>query len=106
MEQIAFEIGIKLNELYGLTPRQFANALYGYQVRVVTAQRESYEQTRMIMFAAQAPYADKNFKPTDIIVFPWEEHKKEIKPWKPTKSKAELEAIFEKIDQQNGISHN
>ncbi len=75
-------------------------------MRVVTAQRESYEQTRMIMFAAQAPYADKNFKPTDIIVFPWEEHKKEIKHWKPTKTKAELEEIFNKIDQQNGISHN
>lgn len=79
--------------------------LYGYQIRINNAQRERYEQTRMIMFATQAPYADRNFKPTDIIVFPWEQTET-IKPWKPTKTKEELEEFFKKIDRQNGISHD
>ena len=89
------EIGLTLSYFYSLTPRQFNNIITGYRQREERADRNLYETTRMIMYAALSPYAKENFKPTDILKFPWEEDKQtpELKERKP-KTKKELKKLF------------
>jgi len=70
------EVGLKIEYLYSLTPRQFHNILEGFRNKEELRLRHLYETTRMIMYAAQSPYADKKFKPEDIMIFPWEKKEK------------------------------
>ncbi len=57
---------------YGMTPRQFFNALRGYRNKQDLLSRERWMIARKMMYAAMAPYA-KNLKETEIMQFPWED---------------------------------
>ncbi|WP_176714960.1 hypothetical protein [Tenacibaculum soleae] len=89
-----------VNYFYSLTPRQFANLTIGYNKKQQEATKQSWEQTRMIMHTVLLPYQQKGktLKVTDVLPFPWE---KEIQQedQKP-KTRAELEAYWQEIDNQ------
>lgn len=92
------EIGLSFSYLYSLTFNQINKILAGYEKTQTANQQLSWVQTRLIAFSAAHAFSDdKKAKPEKWMPFPWE--KKELK--KPKKTRAEREALFKKIDQQN-----
>jgi phage terminase large subunit len=76
---LAFEVGLKLNEFYNLLPRQFNNCVAGYSKRQTESLKNSWEQTRQLMFAVLSPnLKDRSITASKIISFPWDEEEEKI----------------------------
>lgn len=67
-------MGLALEYFYSLTPREFHNALSGFRNRQEMEFRNSWEQTRHIMFAALAPHQKKgsNLTPAKVMGLSWD----------------------------------
>ena len=92
------EIGLDISYFYQLTPREFDNIAKGYRRKLDREERQSWEQTRSIMFTIAMPNLPKtkrNMKITEFMPLPWEKQKKEI----PKMSREELNQMFAKWDK-------
>ena len=93
-------MGLEVNYFYSLTPREFANLTIGYSKKKDAADRQSWEQTRWLMHSVLLPHkkSGTDLKLTDVLKFPWEKEMQKEAP-KP-KTRAELEAYWQEIDNQ------
>lgn len=65
-----------------MSPEYFKKELRPYEAEafmkgVEQAGRASWEQTRMQMFSALAPWSNKNLKPSDVLSFEWDKERAE-----------------------------
>jgi hypothetical protein len=95
------EIGLKIDEFYNLTPRQFNNIVIGYNRKENNHVKLQMQLFRDLEFAVLSPYFDKKQgikKPQDYKAFVWE--KPQIDNSKRIfKSKKDLASIFNKVDK-------
>lgn len=78
-----------------MAPEYFKKELRPYEAEaflngVEQAQRTSWEQTRMQMFSALAPWS-KNLKPSDVLSFEWDKERAEAEA--PTRE--EIDSVRE-----------
>lgn len=96
---MAFEIGLRVGELYDLTPREFQNAVKGYTNRqkgLFTFHSELTKSLQaMLVQTSMMANSDKK-RILNLLDKKEEQPDTTIKP----KSKAELQKIWEKIDRQ------
>tara|TARA_R100001530_G_scaffold123549_1_gene91502 strand:- start:277 stop:585 length:309 start_codon:yes stop_codon:yes gene_type:complete len=92
MEKIAFgQLGMNVDDFYNMLPREFWNKVDGFYELENMRQRSDWERTRWstcLLLNIQMAKG-KSIKPTDLIVFEWEEDKKKI-DFEDLKNKAEL----------------
>ena len=81
MEQIAFgQLGMKVDDFYDMLPREFWNKMDGFYELENMRQRSDWERTRWstcLLLNIQLSKG-KSIKPTDLIVFEWEQDEKKI----------------------------
>ena len=98
-------MGISLTDLYGMTPREFANTAQGIQRRRLEDYRLQWETTRMMMFSFSSPYMKKkNATPQDVLLFPWEEESAEVDLEKEEEAVQKQKEFWEKIDRKKAAS--
>lgn len=105
LEQICGEVGLRIDEFYKLTPRQFQNYLQGVYKKQEADLKLKMTLNRDLEFAMISPYLDKkhkNLTPQKYKPFPWESEQ-DSAGLKSYKTKEELQAIWDKIDRdKNG----
>jgi len=82
------EMGMTVDELYDMTPRQFQNKRKGFQRVIEHNVQTIWETTRWNAAITIAPHTKKRLKPRDLIAFPWE-----------TKKRIHHAATFEEVKQ-------
>jgi len=70
------EMGMTVDELYDMTPRQFQNKRKGFQRVFERNIQTIWESTRWNAAVTIAPHTKKRLKPRDLIAFPWESEKR------------------------------
>ena len=67
-------MGMRLAEVYALTPEELSPILEAWAERDEERRRERWEQTRLLAYFATLPYQKKGrrFRPQDLLPFPWE----------------------------------
>ena len=84
-------LGMNVDDFYDMLPREFWNKVDGFYELENMRQRSDWERTRWstcLLLNIQMAKG-KSIKPTDLIVFEWEEDKKKI-DFEELKNKAEL----------------
>ena len=67
------QMGLTLEGLYWMNPREFANAQKGYYKRETQLERSQWERTRWQTVLIINPHLKKPYKnPKSLVVFPWE----------------------------------
>ena len=98
MEQIAFgQLGMNVDDFYDMLPREFWNKLEGFYELENMRQRSDWERTRWstcLLLNIQLSKG-KSIKPTDLIVFEWEQDENKI-DFEELKNKAEYIKKIEK----------
>jgi len=82
---------MNVDDFYDMLPREFWNKVDGFYELENMRQRSDWERTRWstcLLLNIQMAKG-KSIKPTDLIVFEWEEDKKKI-DFEDLKNKAEL----------------
>ena len=82
---------MNVDDFYDMLPREFWNRVDGFYELENMRQRSDWERTRWstcLLLNIQMAKG-KSIKPTDLIVFEWEEDKKKI-DFEDLKNKAEL----------------
>lgn len=69
-------LGLSLDYLYNLTPRQYSNTLRGFVKRERDRSQEDWYRVRKMMVAFLAPYSSgaDALDEKKILPFPWEEN--------------------------------
>ena len=76
MEQIAFgELGISVNDLYGMTPRNFINAQIGRKKLYDQNEQGEWERSRWMACVIINPHLKRAIDPKKLTTFPWEKIK-------------------------------
>lgn len=90
------------SELIDCTPRAFFNKWRGFQKMQQQRHQDEWERTRWMTFIFASPYIeDKSIKTAkQWCPFPWEEGFKQIEA-KKTRTKEEVDAIFQKWEKPN-----
>jgi hypothetical protein len=70
-----------------LTPEQFNVVYLAWFRRDESLLRDGWERTRFIAVALLQPHSKKRIKPTDLVVFPWEEEQQEKQVPESTKER-------------------
>lgn len=94
------EIGLKIHELYQLTPREFNNIAIGYWRKQEQQIQLQMVLNRELEFAIISPYLDKkhkNLTPQKYKPFIWEQPEAPILD-KKLKTKEELQEIWTRVD--------
>ena len=68
-------MGLQIDYFKSLTQRQFYNIVNGYRKKEDILSRERWMITRKMMYAAMAPYLEKNITEIDLLPFPWDKEK-------------------------------
>lgn len=77
MEEIAFgELGLKPDEFYMMTPRNFINAQNGHKRLYEQNQQAEWERARWMSCVIISPHLKRGISPGKITTFPWEVNKK------------------------------
>lgn len=87
-----------------MTPREWSNLVTGFNDRENRKEQSEWERIRWQTTILVNPHTKKTIKAKDLIVFPWENKKKEHQIW--TKGKV-LEAVNKRNEltkQKNGES--
>ena len=65
-------MGMRLAEVYALTPEELSPILEAWAERDEERRRERWEQTRLLAYFATLPYQKKGrrFRPQDLLPFP------------------------------------
>ena len=84
-----------------LSPEYVLDKMQLYEIPAILERlqfnhRDSWEQTRMIMYVIAQSNSKKKLSPSDIMRFPWEE-KTDERPPEPTEE--EVNALKEKMEQ-------
>jgi hypothetical protein len=69
-------MGMTVDELYNMTPRQFQNKREGFQRVAEYGMQTKWEISRWLAAVVIAPHTKKRLKPRDLIAFPWENKKR------------------------------
>jgi len=69
---IAYEIGITEGYFWDITPYFFSLLTANHKERQEQAFKTSWEQIRWQTAALLSPYSSKKMRPTDLVLFPWE----------------------------------
>tara|TARA_R100001530_G_C4294791_1_gene148965 strand:- start:139 stop:480 length:342 start_codon:yes stop_codon:yes gene_type:complete len=73
IEQIAFgELGMNVNDLYDMTPRNFINAQLGSKKLYDQNQQAEWERARWMSCVIINPHLKRSIDPKKITTFPWE----------------------------------
>lgn len=104
------ELGYKPWEFYQVTPREANNILNGYRRKELEQFKIQAQFFRDLEFTIISPYIDeKNPKHPktkfDFKQFYWEKEINEIEPGRKLKTKAEIQAIWQKLDK-NKVDNN
>ena len=97
-------MGLTVEYFYSLTPREFGNALEGFRNREQRAMRESWEQTRMLMWAALSPYKGKGqtLTPQSLLPFDWDKPEQlAYTPEQEAEMMAEVEAMQKRWEERD-----
>jgi hypothetical protein len=81
LEQVGIgQLRMTVDELYDLTPRQFANAQKGFFDLIQSKEREEWERQRFFTTALINVQLPKNskIKTTELISFDWDKKSKPI----------------------------
>jgi hypothetical protein len=90
-------MGLRIDEFMGLSPAEFDSIYQAYKEKETTRNRESWEQARMMSWAAIRPYAKANTKPSDVMKLPWDKKKEtSSKRPAPKSTKERFEQISKK----------
>lgn len=94
-------MGLEIGYFYSLTPRQFVNIQKGYANKKEQEMRLQMVLNRRLEFAIVAPYLDKAKKLTEQTwrPFDWEKETTNQPVERTFKSKAEMRALWDKIDK-------
>lgn len=65
-------MGLSIDYLYSLTPREFNNICTGYVAKQSIEHQTKWEMARIGWFYSIAPNLKKGAKPTDLMQFDWE----------------------------------
>tara|TARA_R100000655_G_scaffold70678_4_gene108972 strand:+ start:4886 stop:5224 length:339 start_codon:yes stop_codon:yes gene_type:complete len=77
LEEIAFgELGLKPDEFYMMTPRNFINAQNGHKRLYEQNQQAEWERARWMACVIINPHLKRNISPKKITTFPWEKTRK------------------------------
>lgn len=101
------ELGYKPWEFYQLTPREANNIVNGYRRKELEQFKVQATLFRELEFAFIGPYLDKkhkNLTAQKYKPFAWEKPINNIQNKKP-KTREELKAYWDKIDQQKKENH-
>jgi hypothetical protein len=66
------EMGLSVEELYNMTPRQFQNKVRGFQRQLEFTTQLMWETTRWQAAVNIAPHTKKKLGPKDLVIFPWD----------------------------------
>lgn len=66
------EMGMTIEELYNMTPRQFQNKREGYRRAVEGDMQTRWESVRWLAAVVIAPHIKKRLRPKDLMAFPWD----------------------------------
>lgn len=70
---VAFgELNMTDKDYYSTTPENLMLRIEGYREAQNRANREAWEQARMIGYWSISPHAKKGLRPTSLVTFPWE----------------------------------
>lgn len=73
----------------------------GYSKRQNETAKQSWEQTRQLMFAVLSPnLKDKSLQPHNVIAFPWDEKKEEIDIQSEVEAAEENKKYWELMDSK------
>lgn len=93
-------MGLSIDYLYSLTPRQFANIQDGWNANVEMQIRTSWEQVRTLYDAVIRPHLkSKNKSAKEILPFPWDKEDARASEETPEETSEEMEERWEKIDK-------
>ncbi|MEO0573208.1 MAG: hypothetical protein AAF039_15990 [Bacteroidota bacterium] len=99
MEVIALgEMGMTEQQLKEITLRSLFNKLEGFR----KLERDAWERTRMVMWAAITPHTKKETKlsPMDVMELPWDTDIKEDQKMDAKEAAKKRKALWEKIDAE------
>ncbi|MDX4973713.1 hypothetical protein [Myroides odoratimimus] len=93
-------MGLSIDYLYSLTPRQFANIQDGWNANIEMQTKTSWEQVRTLYDAVIRPHLkSKNKSAKEILPFPWDKEDARASEENPEKTSEEMEERWEKIDK-------
>lgn len=92
-------MGLEIEYLYSLTPRQFNNVVRGYTKREEIREMGEWERARQIAYisAIFSGNAKKNLRPIDLMKFAWDESKDTMSVAERLKWQEEWNERFEKL---------
>lgn len=103
LEEIAFGfLGLRPDQLYKYTQREFFHMLNGMRERRQSDFREQIENTRFLAWLILRSFASGRIEPEDVFRFPWEKPKP-VKLMSPERVKW-YEEIIKK--EENGRSNS
>lgn len=71
---------MSIDDFCRCTPSEFAAIFEQWRLAAERSSRLSWEQARMICWAAVSPYAKKSLRPSDVMAFPWDDEKRADAP--------------------------
>jgi len=107
LEQIAFgELGLKPDEFYMMTPRNFINAQNGHKRLYEQNQQADWERARWMACVIINPHLKRGIAPGKITTFPWERTRKKKQEMEYDIERLRLESEFDdkvqaKLEQKN-----
>ena len=72
-------MGLSLNDLYNMNPKNFLNAQLGFGRIYEQSQQAEWERARWIACVIINPHLKRSISPGKITTFPWEEKRKKNK---------------------------
>jgi len=101
VEEIAFgELGITVNDLYDMTPRNFINAQIGRKKLYNQNDQAEWERARWMACVIINPHLKRAIDPKKITTFPWE-----VTQQTPSIRKKDIEKIMQESDFDDKVQN-
>lgn len=97
-------MNLSFDEFYNLTPRQFSNKLIGYRRKeeegIKLQYILNYDLQRLFIVGSFLEKKDKEQLLKGLEKFPWETENEQPDKERKFKTKAEIDAIWDKLDNK------
>lgn len=91
------EMGLTLEELYSMTPRQFQNKREGFRRAFEQKAQLEWERVRWLAHVNVSPHTKQHLAPKDLVVFPWEAKNKRSNKVYKAATFAEVQEAIKKV---------